>query len=119
MALGPEHAETCNRVPVDCNLDGSVFWGECHSALSDEWLYVQRLDQATCTWTCVPSRTGCRSSSSMTPWMPPARTGTWARAEETFFDCTCFCHAPGVIWQCFPEILDNPSVGVLVMKAKV
>ena len=37
MALGPEHAETCNRVPVDCNQDGSVFWGECHSALSDEW----------------------------------------------------------------------------------
>ena len=42
MALGPEHAETCNRVPVDCNLDGSVFWGECHSALSDKRLYIQR-----------------------------------------------------------------------------
>ena len=35
------------------------------------------------------------------------------------FDCTCFSHAPGVIWQCFPEILDNPSVGVLVMKTKI
>ena len=36
MALGPEHAETCDRVPVDCSLGGSFFLGECHSALSDE-----------------------------------------------------------------------------------
>ena len=34
------------------------------------------------------------------------------------FDCAYFSHAPGVVWQCFPEILDNPSVGVLVMKRK-
>ena len=95
------------------------FWGECHSALSEEWLYIQWPDQATCMRACVPSRTGCRSSSSVTPWMPPVRTGTRARAEEAVFDCACFSHVPGVIWQCFPEILDNPSIGELVMKTKI
>ena len=35
------------------------------------------------------------------------------------FDSACFSLVPGVIWQCFPEIMDNPSIGVLVMKTKI
>ena len=35
------------------------------------------------------------------------------------FDSACFSHVSGVIWHCFLEIMDNPSVGVLVMKTKI
>ena len=49
ISFGPEQEETCDHVPVDCSLGGSVFLGECHSALSKEWLYIQWPDQATGT----------------------------------------------------------------------
>ena len=105
MGLGPEHEETCDHVPADCSLGGSVFLGECHSALSEEWLYIQSPDQATGMRPCVPSRTGCRSSSSVTPWMPSERTGTQARVVKAVLT------APASdIWQYFPEILDNPFI---------
>ena len=114
MGLGPEHEETCDHVPADRSLGGSVLLGECHSALSEEWLYIQWPDQATGTWACVSSRTGCRSSSSGTPWMPPARTETQARVVKAVLT------APASdIWQYFPEILDNPSIWCAGYKNKI
>ena len=110
MGLGPEHEATYDHVPADRSLGGSVLLDECHSVLSEEGLYIQWPDQATGTWACVSSRTGCRSSSSMTPWMLPARTVMQARVVEAFST------APASdIWQYFSEILGNPPFGVLVI----
>ena len=105
MGLGPEHEETCDHVPADYSLGGSVSLGECHPALSEEWLYIQSQDHATGMRLCVPSRTESRSSSSETPWMPFEKTGTQARVVKAILTVPA-----SDIWQYFPDILDNPFI---------
>ena len=114
MGLGPEYEETCDHELAGRSLGGSVSLGECHTALSEEWLYIQWPDQATGTWACDPSRTGCRSFSSGTPWMPPARTETQARVVKAILTAPV-----SDIWQYFPEILDNTSIWHAGYKNKI
>jgi hypothetical protein len=138
MALGPEDAETCDRVPVDCSPGGSVFWGACHTALSDEWLCIQRPDQVkheeeqervveqfaggACKALAIRDDTEGNMYAGVCAFKneeqelfkcdtvdatyEDGNAGTCGGGD---FDSACFSLVPGVIWQCFPETLDNPG----------
>ena len=99
MALGPEDAETCDRVPVDCSPGGSVFWSACHTALSDEWLCIQRPDQVK-----HEEEQELFKCDTVDATYEEGNAGTCGGGD---FDSACFSLVPGVVWQCFPEHLQN------------
>jgi len=136
LALEAADAPTCDHVPIDCSPGSKTFWGACHTPLSEKWLCIQQpseVEDALEQQKVVQTFAGgaCRSYAVRDDPEGHMYAGVCAfgdKEQEVYqcdtvdatyedgnagtcgggdYDSACFSLVFGVVWQCFPETLEN------------
>jgi hypothetical protein len=135
----PDDVPECHHIPFDCSPGHSKYWGACYSNETEQWdciaqpstvpaeskdvaeKFIQNAAKGDCK--AIPRRDRpdedlfyqgvCRFVHTERKFFKCDTVKTYqstnAETCSGSFNSACFSLKTGVIWQCFPDSLDNPS----------
>lgn len=137
-ATQPKDVDTCDHVPIDCSPGGSLYWGACHSKMSEKWTcfrqprqaddpgsaqeVIQQVAVGDCKSMAIRDDEEGNFYDGACKFEQKRRVNYKCDTIPTFgeddahtcapkseFHSACFSLTDKVAWQCFPKQLDNPG----------